>query len=45
MLNDERLIAGFTPKFGIGCRRVTPGDPYIEYETLRPLDFPQKSEN
>ena len=22
--------AGFTPTFQLGCRRVTPGDPYIE---------------
>ena len=21
---------GFTPNFQLGCRRVTPGDPYIE---------------
>lgn len=37
MVSDERLIAGFTPTFGIGCRRVTPGDPYIEYEA--PVDL------
>jgi hypothetical protein len=30
MIKDERLIKGFTPSFGIGCRRITPGDPYIE---------------
>ena len=24
-IKDERLLKGFTPKFGIGCRRVTPG--------------------
>ena len=29
-IKDERLLKGFTPKFGIGCRRVTPGDPYME---------------
>jgi len=23
-------FAGFTPTFQLGCRRVTPGDPYIE---------------
>lgn len=28
-INDERLLEGFTPKFGVGCRRVTPGDPYM----------------
>ncbi|KAI1617827.1 cyclohexanone monooxygenase [Exophiala viscosa] len=30
MLKDERLLKGFTPTFGIGCRRITPGDPYME---------------
>ncbi|KAK3113063.1 hypothetical protein LTR53_010020 [Teratosphaeriaceae sp. CCFEE 6253] len=29
-IKDERLLAGFTPKFAIGCRRITPGDPYME---------------
>ncbi|RMZ31550.1 hypothetical protein D0859_04322 [Hortaea werneckii] len=29
-IKDKRLLDGFTPKFGIGCRRVTPGDPYME---------------
>ena len=28
-IKDERLLKGFTPKFGIGCRRITPGDPYM----------------
>ncbi|PGG98430.1 hypothetical protein AJ79_08869 [Helicocarpus griseus UAMH5409] len=28
-IKDERLLKGFTPKFNIGCRRVTPGDPYM----------------
>lgn len=28
-IKDERLLQGFTPKFGVGCRRVTPGDPYM----------------
>jgi hydroxyversicolorone monooxygenase len=28
-IKDERLLKGFTPKWGIGCRRVTPGDPYM----------------
>lgn len=29
-LKDERLLEGFTPKWEVGCRRVTPGDPYME---------------
>ncbi|KAK3633928.1 hypothetical protein LTR56_015538 [Elasticomyces elasticus] len=29
-IKDERLLKGFTPTFGLGCRRVTPGDPYME---------------
>jgi hydroxyversicolorone monooxygenase len=28
-IKDERLLKGFAPKFGIGCRRITPGDPYM----------------
>ncbi|KAF1941667.1 FAD/NAD(P)-binding domain-containing protein [Clathrospora elynae] len=28
-IKDERLLEGFTPKFEIGCRRITPGDPYM----------------
>ncbi|KAL1304763.1 hypothetical protein AAFC00_003700 [Neodothiora populina] len=28
-IKDERLLKGFTPDFGIGCRRITPGDPYM----------------
>nr|KMM71314.1 monooxygenase [Coccidioides posadasii RMSCC 3488] len=28
-IKDERLLKGFTPTFGVGCRRVTPGDPYM----------------
>ncbi|KAF2729694.1 FAD/NAD(P)-binding domain-containing protein [Polyplosphaeria fusca] len=28
-IKDERLLQGFTPKFAVGCRRVTPGDPYM----------------
>ncbi|PMD27582.1 flavin-binding monooxygenase-like protein [Hyaloscypha hepaticicola] len=28
-IKDERLLKGFTPKFAIGCRRITPGDPYM----------------
>lgn len=30
IIKDERLAQGFTPKFGFGCRRITPGDPYME---------------
>ncbi|TVY80271.1 putative sterigmatocystin biosynthesis monooxygenase [Lachnellula suecica] len=29
MIKDERLLKGFSPKFSVGCRRITPGDPYI----------------
>lgn len=29
-IKDERLLKGFTPTFGLGCRRITPGDPYME---------------
>lgn len=29
-IKDERLLQGFTPKFGVGCRRITPGDPYMK---------------
>jgi len=28
-IKDERLLRGFTPKWSLGCRRVTPGDPYM----------------
>ncbi|KAJ9644119.1 hypothetical protein H2201_007096 [Coniosporium apollinis] len=28
-IKDKRLLDGFTPKWEIGCRRVTPGDPYM----------------
>ncbi|KAH7068027.1 flavin-binding monooxygenase-like protein [Paraphoma chrysanthemicola] len=28
-IKDDRLFEGFTPKWSYGCRRVTPGDPYI----------------
>ena len=24
-IKDPRLLKGFTPKFAIGCRRITPG--------------------
>ncbi len=30
IIKDERLREGLTPKFGFGCRRITPGDPYME---------------
>lgn len=29
-IKDERLLKGYTPEFGFGCRRITPGDPYME---------------
>lgn len=29
-LKDERLVKGFTLKWEVGCRHVTPGDPYME---------------
>lgn len=29
-IKDERLLKGFTPNFAVGCRRITPGDPYME---------------
>ncbi|KAK5726792.1 hypothetical protein LTR15_002681 [Elasticomyces elasticus] len=29
-IKDERLLKGFTPSFAVGCRRVTPGDPYMK---------------
>jgi hydroxyversicolorone monooxygenase len=38
-IKDERLLKGFTPKFGMGCRRVTPGDPYMLL-VLPPLTLP-----
>lgn len=25
-IKDERLLKGFTPKFSVGCRRITPGE-------------------
>ena len=25
LISDEKLRKGFTPTFGVGCRRVTPG--------------------
>ena len=28
-IKDKRLLEGFTPTFGLGCRRITPGDPYM----------------
>ncbi|KAF2790345.1 FAD/NAD(P)-binding domain-containing protein [Melanomma pulvis-pyrius CBS 109.77] len=30
LIKDDRLYKGFNPKFEVGCRRVTPGDPYME---------------
>lgn len=29
-IKDKRLLEGFTPKWAVGCRRVTPGDPYMK---------------
>lgn len=29
-IKDTRLLEGFTPKWAVGCRRVTPGDPYMK---------------
>lgn len=29
-IKDKRLLDGFSPKWGVGCRRVTPGDPYMQ---------------
>ena len=28
-IKDKRLLKGYTPEFGFGCRRITPGDPYM----------------
>lgn len=28
-IKDERLLKGFTPKFSVGCRRITPGQQYL----------------
>ncbi|KAL4865147.1 hypothetical protein BDV12DRAFT_211218 [Aspergillus spectabilis] len=30
IIKDDRLLKGFAPTFGFGCRRITPGDPYME---------------
>lgn len=29
-IKDKRLLQGFTPNWAVGCRRVTPGDPYMK---------------
>ncbi|EGU82080.1 hypothetical protein FOXB_07403 [Fusarium oxysporum f. sp. conglutinans Fo5176] len=29
-IKDPKLLQGFTPDFVPGCRRITPGDPFIE---------------
>ncbi|KAJ2890505.1 hypothetical protein MKZ38_001804, partial [Zalerion maritima] len=29
-IRDDRLLQGFTPTWSVGCRRVAPGDPYME---------------
>ncbi|KAG5205829.1 Sterigmatocystin biosynthesis monooxygenase StcW [Trichophyton interdigitale] len=28
-IEDERLLRGFLPSFGVGCRRMTPADPFM----------------
>jgi hypothetical protein len=35
-IKDKRLLKGFTPKFSIGCRRITPGEPpmYSDHRNL-----------
>lgn len=33
-IKDERLLKGFTPTFSVGCRRITPGDPYMMFVPL-----------
>ncbi|KAF1850359.1 FAD/NAD(P)-binding domain-containing protein [Cucurbitaria berberidis CBS 394.84] len=30
LIKDERLLKGFMPNFDVGCRRITPGDPYMK---------------
>ncbi|KAK6216043.1 hypothetical protein LQW54_003817 [Pestalotiopsis sp. IQ-011] len=37
-IKDERLLQGFTPKFEAGCRRLTPGDPYMAAITKENVD-------
>ncbi|KAL1595999.1 hypothetical protein SLS60_009690 [Paraconiothyrium brasiliense] len=27
---DSNCVIGFTPKFAVGCRRITPGEPYLK---------------
>ena len=29
-IKDERLLKGFIPTYGLGCRRITPGDVYMD---------------
>lgn len=29
VIKDERLSQGFTPTWALGCRRISPGDPYV----------------
>ena len=36
MLKEEKLRKGFTPKFAVGCRRVTPG--YVYQVLVRDAD-------
>ncbi|KAI9162661.1 FAD-binding monooxygenase moxY [Paramyrothecium foliicola] len=28
-ITDKRLLEGLTPAWGVGCRRISPGDPYM----------------
>jgi hydroxyversicolorone monooxygenase len=40
-IKDERLIKGYTPKFPIGCRRITPGKYHYSFYckiSKRPLE-------
>ena len=36
---DKRLFDGFTPTFGLGCRRITPSDPYMPAIQEENVDF------
>lgn len=39
-IRDPRLLKGFTPKFGVGCRRITPGDAYMVRSPRRARNWP-----
>jgi len=30
MIKEMRLLAGFTPKWSVGCKRPNPADPYMQ---------------